>query len=115
MGHGPKIVPWWEPRSWAPARYNVQFATDTKSTAMSVDNSDMGKMLPMNDALARQYGTRPRQHLADGRLMCYKSPWGRGREKRRPFTLAGGPWPRPVDIKLGRNYPARPRERSAHN
>jgi hypothetical protein len=26
----------------------------------------MGKMLPMNDALARQYGTRPRQHLADG-------------------------------------------------
>src|SRR5271170_2406726 len=26
----------------------------------------MGKMLPMNDALAGQYGTRPRQHLADG-------------------------------------------------
>jgi transposase len=51
--------------------YNVQFATDTKSTAIagvSVDNigSDMGKMLPMNDALAEQYGTRPRQHLADG-------------------------------------------------
>src|SRR5271155_4750295 len=51
--------------------YNVQFATDTKSTAIagvSVDNigSDMGKMLPMNDALAGQYGTRPRQHLADG-------------------------------------------------
>ena len=22
--------------------------------------------------------------------MCYKSPWGRGREKRRPSTLAGG-------------------------
>jgi hypothetical protein len=40
--------------------YNVQFATDTKSTAIagvSVDNigSDMGKMLPMNDALAGQY------------------------------------------------------------
>ena len=37
--------------------YNVQFATDTKSSAIagvSVDNigSDMGKMLPMNDALA---------------------------------------------------------------
>jgi hypothetical protein len=49
--------------------YNVQFATDTKSTAIagvSVDNTDMGKMLPMNDALAGQYGTRPRQHLADG-------------------------------------------------
>ena len=51
--------------------YNVQFATDTKSTAIagvSVDNigSDMGKMLPMNNALAGQYGTRPRQHLADG-------------------------------------------------
>jgi hypothetical protein len=31
--------------------YNVQFATDTKSTAIagvSVDNTDMGKMLPMN-------------------------------------------------------------------
>jgi hypothetical protein len=24
------------------------------------------------------------------RLMCYKSPWGRGRVKRRPSTLAGG-------------------------
>jgi transposase len=51
--------------------YNVQFATDTKSTAIagvSVDNigSDMGKMLPMNEALAEQYGKRPRQHLADG-------------------------------------------------
>jgi hypothetical protein len=22
--------------------------------------------------------------------MCYKSPWGRGREKRRPSTLAEG-------------------------
>jgi hypothetical protein len=35
----------------------VQFATDTKTTAIagvSVDNigSDMGKMLPMNDAMA---------------------------------------------------------------
>jgi hypothetical protein len=37
--------------------------------------------------------------------MCYKSPWGRGREKRCPSTLAGGPWRRPLDIKLGRNYP----------
>jgi transposase len=51
--------------------YNVQFATDTKSLAIasvSVDNigSDMGKMAPMNDALAAQYGERPRQHLVDG-------------------------------------------------
>jgi hypothetical protein len=51
--------------------YNIQFATDTKSTAIagvSVDNigSDMGKMAPMNDALAEQYGERPRQHLVDG-------------------------------------------------
>ena len=51
--------------------YNVQFATDTKSTAIagvSVDNigSDMGKMAPMNDALAGYYGERPRQHLVDG-------------------------------------------------
>lgn len=51
--------------------YNVQFATDTKSTAIagvSVDNigSDMGKMAPMNEALAGYYGERPRQHLVDG-------------------------------------------------
>ena len=51
--------------------YNVQFASDTKSGAIagvSVDNvgSDMGKMAPMNDALAARYGCRPDQHLADG-------------------------------------------------
>jgi transposase len=51
--------------------YNVQFATDTKSTAIagvSVDaiGSDMGKMAPMNEALAGHYGERPRQHLVDG-------------------------------------------------
>src|SRR5271166_4864333 len=51
--------------------YNVQFATDTKSTAIasvSVDNVgfDMGKMAPVNDTLASQYGERPRQHLVDG-------------------------------------------------
>ena len=41
--------------------YNVQFAADTTSGAVagvSVDNvgSDMGKMAPMNDALAQAYG-----------------------------------------------------------
>ena len=51
--------------------YNVQFAADTRSmavTGVSVDNvgSDMGKMAPMNDALAAAYGRRPSQHLADG-------------------------------------------------
>jgi transposase len=51
--------------------YNVQFASDTLSGAVagvSADNvgSDMGKMAPMNDALARRYGRRPGQHLADG-------------------------------------------------
>ena len=51
--------------------YNVQFAADTESDAIagvSVDNigSDMGKMLPMSDVLAEQYGERPGQHLADG-------------------------------------------------
>jgi hypothetical protein len=51
--------------------YNIQFATDTKSTAIasvSVDNigSDMGKMAPMSDALEAQYGERPGQHLVDG-------------------------------------------------
>lgn len=51
--------------------YNVQFACDTRSGAIalvSVDNvgSDMGKMAPMNQALAAAYGQRPGQHLADG-------------------------------------------------
>ncbi|MGC8522735.1 MAG: transposase [Acidibrevibacterium sp.] len=51
--------------------YNVQFATDTKSlaiAAVSVDNvgSDMGKLAPMNDALAWHYGERRRQHFVDG-------------------------------------------------
>ena len=51
--------------------YNVQFAADTKSGAVAgvaVDNvgSDMGKMAPMNDALADAYGRRPAEHLADG-------------------------------------------------
>ena len=43
--------------------FNVQFAADTKSGAIagvSVDNngSDMGKLAPMSDALAKQYGKR---------------------------------------------------------
>jgi transposase len=51
--------------------YNVQFAADTRSGAVAgvaVDNvgSDMGKMAPMNEALAAAYGTRPAEHLADG-------------------------------------------------
>jgi transposase len=51
--------------------YNVQFASDTRSGAVAgvaVDNSgsDMGKMGPMNAALAQDYGERPRQHLVDG-------------------------------------------------
>ena len=51
--------------------YNVQFACDTTSGAIakvSVDNvgSDMGKMAPMSEALADDYGQSPRQHLADG-------------------------------------------------
>src|SRR3984893_12977634 len=51
--------------------YNVQFASDTQSGAVAgvaIDSSgsDMGKMAPMNEALAENYGERPRQHLADG-------------------------------------------------
>lgn len=51
--------------------YNVQFAADTKSgavagVALDTIGSDMGKMAPMSDALAKAYGQRPCQHLADG-------------------------------------------------
>src|SRR3954462_4600751 len=49
--------------------YNVQFASDTRSGAIagvSVDTvgSDMGKMAPMNEALAADYGQRPGQPMA---------------------------------------------------
>jgi transposase len=51
--------------------YNLQFASDPKSgmiAAVSLDacGSDMGKMAPMVDQLAAEYGCRPGQHLADG-------------------------------------------------
>jgi transposase len=51
--------------------FNVQFASDTQSHAIagaSVDNvgSDIGKMTPMNEILAADYGQRPEQYLADG-------------------------------------------------
>jgi transposase len=51
--------------------YNVQFVSDTTSGAIAgvaVDNSgsDMGKMAPMSEALAAQYGQRAGEYLADG-------------------------------------------------
>jgi hypothetical protein len=86
--------------------YNVQFATDTKSTAIaavSVDNigSDMGKMAPMNDALASQYGERPQQHLVDGGFVKFDDI----------ETLAGNgvevfaPVPKPRDASRDRHAP----------
>jgi hypothetical protein len=85
---------------------NVQFATDTKSTAIaavSVDTigSDMGKMAPMNDALASQYGERPRQHLVDGGFVKFDDI----------ETLAGNgvkvfaPVPKPRDASRDRHAP----------
>jgi transposase len=86
--------------------YNVQFATDTKSpaiAAVSVDTigSDMGKMAPMNDALASQYGERPRQHLVDGGFVKFDDI----------ETLAGNgvkvfaPVPKPRDASRDRHAP----------
>jgi len=50
--------------------YNVQLLryAQRRGRRVAVDNSgsDMGKMAPMNAALAKDYGERPRQHLADG-------------------------------------------------
>ncbi len=51
--------------------YNVQFATDTRNgliAGLSVDNvgSDMGKLRPMSEQLAENYGIYPAEHLADG-------------------------------------------------
>ena len=88
--------------------FNVQFAADTKSGAIagvSVDNngSDMGKLVPMSDALAEQYGERPGQHLADG-----------GFAKLDDIdTLAGhdvevfAPVPKPRDAGRDRHVPLR--------
>ena len=88
--------------------FNVQFAADTRSGAIagvSVDNngSDMGKLVPMSNALAEQYGERPGQHLADG-----------GFAKLDDIdTLAGNdvevfvPVPRPRDASRDRHVPLR--------
>jgi transposase len=51
--------------------YNAQLATDTHSgliAGVAVDNlgSDMGKLQPMSDQLARHYWLRPAEHLVDG-------------------------------------------------
>jgi transposase len=51
--------------------YNVQLATDTHSgliAGVALDNlgSDMGKLQPMSDQLARAYHVRPAEHLVDG-------------------------------------------------
>ena len=60
--------------------YNVQFASDTRSGAVAgvaVDNSgsDMGKMAPMNAALAKDYGKRPRQHGLDPTFVSPAAIW----------------------------------------
>jgi hypothetical protein len=86
--------------------YNVQFATDTRSTAIaavSVDNvgSDMGKMAPMNDALAGHYGERPRQHLADGGFVKLDDIDALARNGVEIFA----PVPKPRDASRDRHAP----------
>ena len=86
--------------------YNVQFATDTKSTAIagvSVDNigSDKGKMLPMNDALAGHYGERPRQHLVDGGFVKLDDIETLARNGVETFA----PVPKPRDASRDRHAP----------
>ena len=50
---------------------NVQLAADTRSGAVAGVaganvGSDLGRRVPMSDALATAYGRRPGEHLADG-------------------------------------------------
>jgi transposase len=86
--------------------YNVQFAADTKSGAIAgvaVDNngSDMGKLAPMSDALAEQYGKRPGQMLADGgfaKLDNIETLAGKGVEVFAPV-------PKPRDAGRDRHVP----------
>jgi transposase len=88
--------------------FNVQFAADTKSGAIAgllVDNngSDIGKLVPMSDALTEQYGERPGQHLADGGFAKLDNI----------DTLAGNgvevfvPVPKPRDVSRDRHVPLR--------
>ena len=86
--------------------YNVQFATDTKSlaiAAVSVDNvgSDMGKLAPMNDALAWHYGDRPRQHLVDGGFVKFADSEALTRNGVAVFA----PVPKPRDESRDRHAP----------
>ena len=86
--------------------YNVQFVTDTKSTAIAgvaVDTigSDMGKMVPMNDTLAEQYGNRPRQHLADGGFAKLDDIEALAQNGVEPFV----PVPKPRDASRDRHAP----------
>jgi hypothetical protein len=86
--------------------YDVQFATDTKSAAIagvSVDNigSDMGKMAPMNDALAEQYGERPGQHLADGGFAKLEDIEALSKKGVETFV----PVPKPRDASRDRHGP----------
>jgi hypothetical protein len=86
--------------------YNVQFASDTQSGAvagMAVDNSgsDMGKMAPMNEALARRYDERPRQHLADGGFAKLDDIEALARTGVDPYV----PVPRPRDESRDRHAP----------
>ena len=86
--------------------YNVQFAADTGSGAvagLSVDNvgSDMGKMVPMNDALAAAYGRRPSQHLADGGFAKLKDI----EELAQAGVVSYVPVPAPRDHSRDRHAP----------
>lgn len=88
--------------------FNVQFAADTKSTAIAavlVDNngSDMGKMATMSDALAEQYGERPGQHLADGGFAKLGDIEALARNGVEAFV----PVPKPRDANRDRHAPCR--------
>jgi hypothetical protein len=72
--------------------YNVQFASDTQSgavagVAIDSNGSDMGKMAPMNEALAENYGERPRQHLIAGSVSDEeaKKTYPQGWKAPRPY------------------------------
>jgi transposase len=88
--------------------FNVQFAADTKSTAIagvSVDNSgsDMGQLAPMSNALARQYGKRAGQQLADGGFARLDDIEALARDGVEAIV----PVPKPRDANRDRHAPCR--------
>jgi hypothetical protein len=86
--------------------YNLGFATDPRSgmiAAVCLDNrgTDMGKLAPMSEAPARDYGCRPGERLADGGFVALAAIEALAAQDVRVFA----PVPKPRDQGRDRHVP----------